>query len=396
MKYFPLLIEVFACLFLAAGKNYSQSVAITKLDVKINTANEASLYYDIYFSDTLNSEKINNERKNYTVKLKSLQSGEPINNVKVTRAANKRLYRFVITFSGENKSDLLENIFSKDFPSYISASESFVIHTKDSLHSIVMTPEILEELTLSTKHLTNEQKKILIRNLNQNSPELRNKFHLSKEVNNQDSTQTEYLLDFDFQKPLVNDLVGAPLFYQVKGHLSSDAANPANYINLYLKYQVRNSVYAEAGRVGPQSFKENSLRFNLAIETLLPNLIDLTAGTPRLRLKPQIKAGVGYHKNFQSHNPFENKEGNPVAFISGFYHIPVLEKYSIIAEMNWIYSEKLKTKENLLFNYSLTLGYETPLKELNVLVKIVNGKNEINPGIATIYSVGLLLNFLPL
>ncbi|MCL5028975.1 MAG: hypothetical protein M1480_08155 [Bacteroidetes bacterium] len=373
---------------------FAQSNEVTKVEVKINTYSSSCIYYYIFFRDKMDEDKTFQDITKYKVELVRLTDGTKVDSTTCKIGINPNSISFSVNLINSNK-ELIEKIFSKDFPTYLSVSEPVIIYMPGGKEPFVLTQDKLKELTLSTKNLTDDQKQILINNINQNAPEFRNKISFSKSVNGSDSTQNEYIAEFDIQKPFLSDLTGSYFYYKIKGRVSTFEQNPLNSIEAYIIYNIQDHLYFEAGRIGPQKFDVNSLRANLGYETLIPNLIDLTGGKPRFRLKPDIKFGLAYQQNFQSNNPFENKEGNLLLFANGYYYIPVLDKFAIIAEGEARYSDKFYNGDKFIFNYSLTFGYETPLNDLKVLFQVINGKNEVNLGGATSYSLGLLLNFIP-
>lgn len=394
-------------IFLAAGFlivsvlpiTYAQSGVIKNIQLRINTAGDsASLYYDISMNDTVNINKtytsIKEFKKNDSVLYMNAADNTemPGNDVKI--APLEKGIRFVVYFHKDINLSLLNQVLSKKASTYLYLTNDINIFFKDSNEPFVLTKDVLKELTLSAKSLTGEQKELIITNINGSGYGIKNDLDFSKEVNNRDSTQSEYILNFDIQRPFISSITGGSFYYRLKGRISTNGQNPLNTIEAYILYNIKDHFYFEAGRIGPQKFNVNSLRANLGYETLIPNLIDLTGGQPRFRLKPDIKFGLAYQQNFQAGNPFGNKKGNLLIFADGYYYIPVLDKFALIADCDARYSNELPAGNKFLFKYSMTFGYETPLDGLKVMFKVVNGKNEVNPGNATIYSLGLLMGLI--
>ncbi len=373
---------------------FAQSNEITNTAVKINTISSPQIFYYFFFKDSIDENKTFDEIKKIDVDLVNLTDGSKIDGVSCIIGTNPINISFKLTLKSSSP-ELVERIFSKEYPSYLLVSGPLIIHMPDGKPDFIISPDRIKELTLSTKNLTDNQKQILINNSGKYTPEYRNNISLSGSVGEEDSVQSEYILNFDIQKPFLNDVIGSSVFYRFRGRVSTNAQNPLNTIEAYLMYYLEKHFYIEAGRIGPQKFNVNSLRANIGYETLIPNLIDLTGGKPRLRLKPYINFGLAYQQNFQINNPFENKEGNLLLFASGYYYVPVLDKFAIIGECEALYSYKLPPGNKFLFGYSLTFGYETPLSDLKALFRVINGKNEVNIGEATTYSLGILLDFIP-
>ncbi len=373
---------------------FAQSNEVSNVDVKINIISSLQIYYYFYFKDSVDENCTFSKIREIKAELVNLTDGSKVNNISCSIGTNPLNVVFRLTLKNSNK-ELVEKIFSKDYPTYLSVSEPIHICMPDGKEDFIISPEKIKMLTMSTKALNDDQKQLLLNNLNANSPDYRNNISFSRSINEDDTTKSEYIVEFDIQKPFLSDVVGSLFYYRLKGRASTDIQNPFNTLEAYIIYNIQKQFYIEVGRIGPQKFNVNSLRANIGYETLIPNLIDLTGGKPRLRLKPYINWGIAFQQNFQMNNPFGNKEGNLLLFASGYYYVPVRDKFAIIAEGKVIYSDKFTSNEKLLFNYKISFGYETPLSDLNVLFQVVNGKNEVNIGEATTYSLGLLLNFIP-
>ncbi len=385
-KNFTFCLFLFLFFFIST---FSQNSIISKVDIEAHTIQNPRIDYNIWLNSEINVVKTVAYLKTVEFAYFSIKRNAVIKSIQIKRGINDKAIKFsVVPVSDLNLSDII----LEDYPTAITSSKELKIYLSSG-DSAVISSEELQSATITDKDLIEKLRTDL---QEVNSIFKRDDINLSKEVNNSDSSSSEYIFDFDLQKPLLPDLLGFPLFYDLKGTVSTNENNPLNTISFYLRYAFQDNLYIEAGRVGPQKFNRNMIRAKFSYETLIPNFLDLTNGAPRLRLKPYLKFSAGFQKNFQKDNPFGNDEGNLLVTLEGYYNIPILDKYQLTAEFNASYSDKFDVSEDILFNYSLTFGYKTPVDNLQVLLKVVNGKNEVNLGEATVYSLGVLLDFFPI
>jgi hypothetical protein len=375
---------------------FSQENEIANSTADINAfGNPPSIDYTITFKNAIDFKRTLNELAQLKFSLNRISDNAIVYGTQVKKTANDKAIKLILVVPNDSTSGIVKEIFSQDFPTYISVSEDINIYMPGENNPFTITKDVLKELTFSSKTLTDDKMTMLLQYLNGNSLEIINNINFSKEVNNADSTLSEYILDFDVQKPLLSNILGLPIFYELKGRLSTNNFNPLNILSAYVRYRYKDNFFFEAGRTGPQKFTKNAVRVNLGYENVIPNLIDLTGGSPRFRLKPYIKFGASFEQNFYEENAFGKKGSNFLVFFEGYYYVPVLDKFALIFNANGNYSDKFITNDKFLFNYSITFGYETPLENLNVLFKVADGETEVNIGKDTIYSLGLLLNFIP-
>lgn len=375
---------------------FSQDNEIITSKADINAfGTPPSIDYTISFKNPIDPLKTRRELGTINFNLRRITDNSLITGTIIKKTAGEKFIQLILQVRDSSQTDIVKQIFSQDFPTYIEASEDINIYLPDMDNTITISKDQLKELTFSSKTLTDDKMEMLLQYLNGSSLEITNNINFSKEVNNKDTTSSEFILDFDIQKPLLSSLFSIPLFYELKGRLSTNEHNPLDIFSAYIKYKHKENFFFEMGRIGPQKLNTNSFRINCGYENIIPNLIDLTGGNPRLRLKPFIKFGAAYQYNFYKENPFGNDSGNLLVFMNGYYYVPVLDRFALVFECEGTYSDKLITEEKFLFNYSLSFGYETPLENLKILFRVVDGKNEINLGEATVYSIGMLLDYIP-
>lgn len=299
---------------------------------------------------------------------------------------------FVISLS-DNEKDLINLLQDGEEKAFIEIKTDLLVKFADSTE-YRFTPREIKELSSLFDGLNAEQTRLLNEFNSGRSFEAKNNFDFGREVNQADTTDAEYIFSFDVVRPFLK-IVGEDVFFSARGAISTDPSNTLNQTEFFLSYKFsgKEKIFAEIGRKGTQDFSTNSIRANLGLEFLAPNLIDLTNGAPRLRLKPYVKAGVGFHKNFQVDNAFNNEDLNLVGFFDTYYYIPIDKNLFAITNASGSYSDSYAGDDKFLFQYDLTIGYQTPV-DAKVLFKVESGENEVNRTSDTRFLIGLLVDFI--
>lgn|GEM_PF-5228409 len=372
---------------LVSGETSSSTVDSVALEV--NTFGALQLHYLLSFSGDIDrGETLSRNAGDDGCQLIQASTGERLASGKW--GAKKGGIDFTFTLK-QTQQNIVANIYSRDEPVFVKLPHTIKVYFADTSQTYDLEPAEVKRLTLNLSDVPERQLRAIQSYNGGTNYELKNNWDINREVNAADSTIVEYVFDFDIVKSLSSK---APLFLRAKGKMSTRPDNSLNYSEFYLSYRIPNkNLYVDAGRIGKQDFSANSIRLNVGLETLLPNVIDMTEGHPRLRLKPYFKGGLAFQKNLDSQNAFENETTNLLLFGECYYFIPIKERYFAIVTADMNYSDGF-VDERYRLAYELAMGYETPLQDVNILFQIQSGENEVQKEGATRMLIGLLMNSL--
>lgn len=213
-------------------------------------------------------------------------------------------------------------------------------------------------------------------------------------VGGPDSATVSGYLDFSFVSRF---LPGS--FAEFSGILTSKANDAVSHIRLSpIVYPLMkdNNVFIKAGYELNQSGTEQRALGSLLYQGLLPNAVDLTEGSNRLRVKPLAKCGVNLLYYTRSIDSLLAKNPLAEAFLSLYYYIPVLEKYSITLQ-GTMFARSDKDfnflRKNASWSWDITLGYDVPGLGTKVMAKYSCGNNDITFRKDDKILLGLLVDF---
>jgi hypothetical protein len=226
----------------------------------------------------------------------------------------------------------------------------------------------------------------------------------------QDSGKVSYTLSLDFQNIYKKSSLlkcetdsgksGIKVYYGLSSRLSTNAKDTLNFLKVYplifhtSKY---NSAFPydldlKIGHESNQVFTNRRVSADIAITTLIPNLVDLTSTeSKRLRLKPILGLGFkGYYDYSKGINAFMSGQ----AYLNAYYYIPVYDRYAIIITDKTFYdfSKERNPKRKVMSTYSVTVGTEIPGTSFKVMVKYEDGKSDINYTEGRAVVLGLIMN----
>jgi len=393
---FLLLVFVFALFFFARTQ---ASTEIDSVQVLINTYSGSEIHFLVYVSDPFDEylafDRI--EEEEYSFKLRKASDQAIIdegNSSEIAVGGHGQKIHFIVSLNRE----LGHLIAGKRISVYIDLNKDLIFERSADNPPFVLTRGEIKQLSNEAFLLSDEQRALLIDAAGNQVYLNTNHFDIAKQVDEADSVAAEYVVNFDYYKKLPLSIGKAgTLLLHCKGILSTEKENPLNIAESYTIWRVPGSDHfqVEIGAAGNQELTSGSLRANLCWQGLIPNLIDLTNGSPRLRLKPYLKGGVTFVRNLDDQNPFEDKESHLQFFAEGYYYIPVAQKFAMILEGDVVYSESFTVREKWRTFYSISFGYDLPLQDLKLMFKIQNGENEINIGRTKRVLLGFLLDYIP-
>jgi hypothetical protein len=176
---------------------------------------------------------------------------------------------------------------------------------------------------------------------------------------------------------------GLGLSFFSQGRLST---NPADTLNYFVVYPVNFSfmsegntwynIRARTGLESDQIFSTARISLGVNFETIIPNLIDLSYGYNRLRLKPVVTAGLNFYNEIRL--PDDRAKQNAF-LLSGeiYYYIPVIESYYFLIHAKTFYDTGRDVEDAWDYHASLALGLELKSVPARIIAKYVFGANEI-------------------
>lgn len=267
----------------------------------------------------------------------------------------------------------------------VAMPESFYLSSKSDLEfpglnndTIILPAALLASASRGKIAIPEEYRLDLISSLAGNLHRYRNYFNIGF-----DPGIKPFALSFDylFSKPYGKNKNG--LFFFSEGRLSTNKFDSLNFfrilpINANIWSQ-KNALYHFAANAGLEANQQLSMVRVLAgvkFEGIIPNLIDLTYGYDRLRLKPVITAGINYYNEVRVPEG-QNKQN--AFLLSGeiYYYVPVMDSYYLLVQGKTFYDTGKKQADAWNYNVSLALGLEFPSAPATILAKYVFGANEV-------------------
>jgi len=267
----------------------------------------------------------------------------------------------------------------------VEMPESFYLFSESDLtfpglnnHTIILPAALLSSTSRGKIVIPEEYRLELISSLAGNLRRYRNNFNIGF-----DPGKKPFVLSFDylFSKPYRNNKNG--LFFFSEGRLSTNKFDSLNFfrilpINANIWSQ-KNALYhfaANAGLEANQQFSMARVLAGVKFEGIIPNLIDLTYGYDRLRLKPVITAGINYYNEVRVP---EGQNKQSAFLLSGeiYYYVPVMDSYYLLVQGKTFYDTGKKQADAWNYNISLALGLEFPSAPATILAKYVFGANEV-------------------
>jgi hypothetical protein len=286
---------------------------------------------------------------------------------------------------------------SESMNSIIQGKPGLFIEVNDTIHlqvindikkdtlQYILTPEQVREYTRNKLNISAEQKNELIQSaggeINIADNNLDFGFVPEKESK---SGRTEYRVSFKYKRGY--DFIGnAPLFFQASGMFSTNFRDSLNYLSVspvsYYLMKDKNEIVCQAGFESDQVFSYCRFTGNLHWEGILPNLVDLTYGADRLRLKPILEAGFKVYQEIRNDRKQEDRNSSfpGIVYAQLFYNIPVSKIYSLDVEGKGFYDFNIMNNPNkkVKFLYSLTFGMEISKTGIHTIFKYSNGETDI-------------------
>lgn len=372
----------FVCLLVCFVASAQTPLTITKSDFNYNTIGEGGLTVDFFLP--LADETIDPDdfiELNVTVKVRLVSTdGTALDHVALSLGVTRISIRVFIEKLTKSDLETLEKSTDKYFIELsdkitfttIKGSKYTVDASEFKTHSIgrlMVTPDITTEIINAAGGPIYAIQNTIDFGVSPRKDTVTN--------------QTEYFLQFGYRKPYL--IKSKPFFFFAEALLSTYANDSLTFVNIYpVNYKVKgkqNEVVAQLGIEGNQRFTNFRASGTIYWQGLIPNLVDLTMGEDRLRLRPVLKLGVKVYQEFQDNRPTETaeEEFSNQFYSELYYYIPVKKLYSLILRGNAFYdlSENVNPNKEVKFNYSVVFGIEIPGTGIKTIFKYLRGQNGI-------------------
>ena len=374
-------------------------VPVQKLVTGVNTAGSKpeisfNLLLDAPLDASRSSELWENENLSDISDLRDAASQEIV--AQLTLVALDKLIRFKVS---DPKADLARRISNREILTYIHLSTDLPVIMQDGTRT-KLTPAMVREL--SAQISLSEARLAALEDVAHGRQRIyEDQLDLTREVGEADSLTAQYVLSYQ----LSQNIARTPLVIEATGRLSTDEDNPLNRLDFSLlgrtgvnRFDLGTpmfySAYLSGSVFGTQTFENAAASIELGADVLFPNVVDLTGGANRLRLKPVVGVSLGYRRQFDDQELFDGEQNLFEIGYEAAYLIPVLEKYTLSFDSEGTYNEKAKG-EAFFHTTSLALYYDLPPDDLKVLAKWEVGRNEFSYDQDNMVLLGVIADFLP-
>ncbi|WP_243350084.1 hypothetical protein [Parabacteroides sp. FAFU027] len=408
MKY--LLITISFLFSLSSFSQDIESAQILNTETHINTigGNSVVISLNLDFSPVeLNGYIIDNSTfnsLNSNLKTNLISKRQP--NIidkgeRITLQANPHK----ISFEIENASyGLISLLKDKEADIYITTNSEIIFEVTNGSNTkkLKITPLQIEKHTQNNMILTKLMGEELINARGGDIFVSQNNFEFGVIPSEQASSgKTEYNASFQYRTKY-SFLNTIPIYFYTKGLISTNSKDSLNFISIYpVNYNFikgKNELVGQLGVEGNQTFSNYRISGNICWNGLINNLLDLTFGENRLRLKPVISIGGKIYKEIENNKPSVLSSNDLSNQIYGkcYYNIPIQKIYSLILDGTAYYdfNTQINPKNKLMYNYSLTLGVDIPKTDFKTIFKYTKGNNFVTRESNDYLMIGLLIDLL--
>ncbi|NVN95848.1 MAG: hypothetical protein HXX18_11250 [Bacteroidetes bacterium] len=407
-----LLFIICICISLNVLAQEIPIISIKSTNILINTVKENSIEIKLevdlskdYLGYEIDDESFAKLNTNLNAKLISKKCNTFLNKgEKVEVNISKK----EIVFTVKNVSDELIKLLNDSIADiYIKTNKDiyFNIIKGDSVTAIKTLKIDLNQIQKSTRSqifLTESMTKELINAKGGNVFLSQNQFNFGViPSENSSSNKTEYQVSFKYRKQysFYNNL---PVFFYTEGTISTNSRDSLNYLSVYplnINFiKCDQGVIGQIGIEGNQVFTNYRISGNFYWNGIMPNIIDLSYGEDRLRLKPVIKVGLKLYKEVQNNRTVElnSKEFSNQIYCEYYYDIPIQKIYSLRLEGAAFYDFNLKANpdKKAMFNYSIIFGIDIPKTDFKTIFKYVKGTNGISYEKNDYLMIGFMMDLL--
>lgn len=275
-----------------------------------------------------------------------------------------------------NNNRLIEKLAHSPEGFYLAAAEELSFQTTSD--TLVLSAEELRSASMGSMQITLEQQQELLASLSRNLHLYRNYFDFGF---NPQEDLFALSLNYLYSRPYRHNKYG--LYFFSEGRVSTIPADTLNYLkiyplnmNIYTDDLLRHHAVLRSGIEADQLFSTVRVNLGLSVESIIPNLIDLSYGHNRLRLKPVVSAGVSFYNELRV--PDEREKQSEFLFHGEiYYYIPIMQAYYLLLHGRTFYDTGRDAADAWNYQASVALGLEMKFAPATLIAKYVFGVNEI-------------------
>lgn len=275
-----------------------------------------------------------------------------------------------------NNNRLIEKLAHSPEGFYLGAVGELSFQTASD--TLVLTAEELSSASLGSMQITTEQQQELLVSLSRNLHLYRNYFDFGF---NPQEDLFALSLNYLYSRPYGQNQYGLYLFSE--GRVSTIPDDTLNYLkiyplnmNIYTDDLLRHHAVLRSGIEADQLFSTVRVNLGLNVESIIPNLIDLSYGHNRLRLKPVVSAGVSFYNELRVPDG-KDKQSEFLFHGEIYYYIPIMEAYYLLLQGRTFYDTGRDPADAWNYNASIALGLELSSAPATIIARYIFGVNEI-------------------
>lgn len=393
---FPLLAAMLLAGAVAADG--PREITFDAFSIDINTAENAEIWIQLTFSEPINPGATVDLVGDSAVSAYLRTQDDPDFREQLELKFDADTLSLVSTGSSEELHTMVKRIYDGRARAYAYVNKDIPVVLADGTPGIIKSNTV-RDFTQGKLRLSEAQRELLASAKSSGRLSDNDRLDISKEVGNADTVASEYIADFYFNRPLFE----SNWSISVGGRLSTRKDNPLNHVEACLQRALkRDSAFGHnliydfffQGNIdGTQTLDTSILTLGAGVTALTPNLVDLTAGANRLRLKPIFTLRVDYMRHFRKQALYDNTSESFAASLDAYYYVPVADKYALIYEGNASFDNKRQIDDRLNFRNSFMVAYDLPLEDLKAVFKWETGKNEFITDTEAETMIGILLNY---
>jgi len=372
-------------------------VPITEVSTNINTANEdPEIWVEVWVDKTIDGDATTSRMVTDGISAELVNAATAASLGALTIGATDDRVTFKVD---DPNADLAREIAAKSLALFVALSSDLTLVFEDGSTGAI-TPARMKELS-SEIGLESEDAEALAAVARGQQRVYEDKIDFAREVDEEDSSKVDYALSFRLHQSIAN----LPLWFETRGRMSTNQDNPLNQVGFALvsRTGIREatvgepifySFFLQAGVTGTQTFDTASAVVDAGIDVLLPNLLDLTGGANRLRLKPVANASFGYRRLSEDLELFGNDRDCLEFNVEIAYVVPILDKYSLDVNSRATFNDDAEG-DSWFHQTAASLAYELPTEDVKVLAKWEIGRNGFSSEEDSKLLLGVLADYLP-
>ncbi|WKD86348.1 hypothetical protein KCTC32516_01723 [Polaribacter huanghezhanensis] len=379
------------------------TLALKDFDTKINTIGNKSIEVNLFFD-------FPNKYKEYIIdegSINNVNSYLVIGNKKnkLNESPINKGLKFTLTIEAEKLAERLENI-NLEHQVQIEKDLIFEIWENKKENTRIKITITNDQITKWTHNVFNKlskaQKEALIKEKGGEAIISENSIDLGYIPESESvSGKTEVSINFKYQNYWKNSDLG----YSFEGLVGTDSKDSLNFVSVYpIITSLRKSstkirdfdFIGKIGFEGNQTFTSWRVSADISLQGIIPNLIDLTAGENRLRLKPVINIGLKFYNEVKNNRKINtDNEISNQAYADFYYYIPIHKTFSLTlnGKVFYDFSAKVNPNKDVNYNFDAVLGMNVA-KGVKTVFKYTKGNNNITFEKGDYFSIGVLSDIL--